>query len=303
MSKIFISHNSKDANKINELVKSLKILKKEVFYSSKASTNTIDCGQDFYEKIKEEISNSEVVLFMVSDNFYNSIPSLIEVGMAYSLGKKMIPIGLSGGNYKNLLKGVFNTNQKLICLDNKSDIGNLLSSLVPNPKFSEINDLVDAIVLSINNIEVQDNTDKAGFGCENAITVEPSENNFDIDKIKSKSNPICIDKDMLQEFDYIFIKYMVETRTYKFGFENDYNYWASKFSRWVKSNNLDIDGCDDRFLNLLERLELFEDNNGDLKVVKDGIAIIEDIYKIDVENINLAIENNLKYDDSQFVPF
>lgn len=301
MSKIFISHNSKDANKIEELVKSLKILKKEVFYSSKTSTNNIGFGQDFYEKIKEEISNSEVVLFMVSDNFYDSIPSLIEVGMAYSLGKKMIPIGLKGGDYKKLLKGVFNTNQRLICLDNEPDIGDLLMDLVPGTKFSAIKDLVDAIVLSINNIEDQENKDKEGFGCENAITVEPLENNCDIDKIKSKCNPVCIDKDMLQEFDYIFIKYMVETRTYKFGFENDYNYWASKFSRWVKSNDLDIDGCDDRFLNLLERLELFEDKHGDLKVVKEGIDIIENIYKIDTENIKLAMDNNLKYDGTPLI--
>lgn len=303
MSKIFISHSSHDANKIEELVKSLKILKKEVFYSSRTSTNNIDFGQDFYVKIKEEISNSEVVLFMVSDNFYKSIPSLIEVGMAYSLGKKMIPIGLKGGDYKKLLKGVFNTNQRLNCLDNKSDIGNLLYRLVPDASYSEINDLVDTIILSIKNIEIQENTDKEKFGCENAITVAPLENNCDIDKIKSKSNPICIDKDMLQEFDYVFIKYMVETRTYKFGFENDYNYWANRFSGWVKSNNLDIDGCDDRFLNLLERLELFEEHDGDLKLIKGSICMIEDIYKRDIENIKLAINNNLKYDNSQFIPF
>lgn len=300
MSKIFISHNSKDAIKIEELVKSLKILKKEVFYSSKASTNNIGFGQDFYEKIKEEISNSEVVLFMVSDNFYNSIPSLIEVGMAYSLGKKMIPIGLKGGDYRKLLKGAFNTNQRLICLDNEPDIGDLLMELVPGTKFSEIKDLVDTIVLSINNIEANENKDKE-VRCENAITVESLEKNYDINKIKSKSTPVCIDKNMLQEFDYIFIKYMVETRTYKFEFENNYNYWANKFRRWVKSNDLDIDGYDDRFLNLLERLDLFEDNNGEFKVIKEGIGMIEDIYKIDIENIKLAMENNWNYDDTPFI--
>ena len=48
MKKIFISHNSQDKDKIDELVTSLKMLGCKVFYSSEASTNSIEFGQDFY---------------------------------------------------------------------------------------------------------------------------------------------------------------------------------------------------------------------------------------------------------------
>ena len=119
--KIFISHSSLDKNLIDELATSLILLGCDVFYSSNITTNKIKFGTEsggIYEKIKEEILNSDVVLFMVSNNFYNSIASIIEVGIAYTLGKDMIPVAFKSGNYKDDLKAVFNHTQLLACLDN-----------------------------------------------------------------------------------------------------------------------------------------------------------------------------------------
>ena len=50
--KIFISHSYTDNKIINEFIKSLEILGCQIFYSSKAHTNSIRYGENFYKVIR-----------------------------------------------------------------------------------------------------------------------------------------------------------------------------------------------------------------------------------------------------------
>ncbi|WP_052232831.1 toll/interleukin-1 receptor domain-containing protein [Terrisporobacter othiniensis] len=283
MKKIFISHNSQDKDKIDELVTSLKMLGCKVFYSSEASTNSIEFGQDFYIKIKEEILNSELVIFMVSSNFYESIPSLIEVGIAYGAKKKMIPVGFKCGNYENVLKGIFNTNNRLPCLDAENDVLKLLKDVSGSDDIIEINNLTKRILnktIESDNLNIVD---------DSVVTIiEP-------DRMKSEEPVMSIVNKFknLRDIDYILIKYIVETRTYYFNFENEYDYWGIKYDRWLKRLGLDRDNDYDGFLNYLKLLKICEDNPSFLKLDLIVVEALEHIYERDILKINEAIAKNI----------
>ena len=130
--KVFISHSSLDKEKIDKLASSLKSLGCDIFYSSDITTNKLKFGTyegGIYGQIRREISESDIILFMVSENFYSSIPSMIEIGIAYTLDKEMIPITFKSGNYKEDLKAIFNYNQLLPSLDNDEDVIKLLTQI------------------------------------------------------------------------------------------------------------------------------------------------------------------------------
>lgn len=278
--KVFISHNSSDKDKINVLADSLESLGCEVFYSSDASKNTIEYGTDFYETIKNEINNSDVVLFMVSENFYNSIPSLIEVGIAYGLNKRMIPIGFKTGNYQTDLRGLFNTNLRLAALDNEEDIISILEisrSTNVGKIFKCKNNILSVIGSSkeISDTEIEDMV-KSTFNDDLSITLEEDfKSNDIIDDIVAKFVN-------LNDADYIFIDYIVRSRTYRFSLTNDWNWWWNKFDRWCKRRYIDIELDDIGFLSLLDILGLNDsDSDDEYKLSFDVVKALEFIHNRD----------------------
>lgn len=132
MIKVFISHSSKDKIIIEKLVTNIDSLKNtRVFCSSYESTNKLENGKDIYETIKEEILSSDIVLFVLSENFYKSEPSLLELGIAYAQSDDIIirPTVFRHDEYKKYLKLIFNENIKTIILDNEDSIGDLLHEI------------------------------------------------------------------------------------------------------------------------------------------------------------------------------
>ncbi len=278
MKNIFISHSSKDKIKIDELVTCLKLLKCEVFYSSEASTNSIEFGQNFYVKIKEEILNSDMVIFMVSDNFYESIPSLIEVGIAYGEGKRMIPVAFKSGEYDKVLKGVFNTNQRLSCLDKEDDVIQLLSNASGSHDTITINKLTKRI-LNIKNYFSDNLDNKVELEREYTKEIEYSLDSIAIANRFKK----------LKSADYIMIKYIVEKRGYEFSFKKDYTHWENEFGKWLKKLNLDRDESYSGFLNYLNILGLLVSYPSYSEINLDTIEALEYIYDRDSEMIKKAI--------------
>lgn len=283
---IFISHNSKDSKKISELVKSLKLLGCNVFYSSSASTNSIEYGSDFYDSIRREIKRSDLVIFMVSDNFYDSIPSLIEVGIAYSMKKKMIPISFISGNYKEDLRGVFNTNLRLASLDNQEDIVNILTETSTSASASEIIECAKNILESIHDI-VNISSNK-----EPAITVD------EVSKVYNQINENeklleVVDKfKRIQKLDYIMIKYIVEKRVYVFSFEKNWSNWTGNFNSWLSKECICVGADSFCFLQYLNRLNLLTNTSSYAEIKPEGIEALEYIYDRDIEKINIAVDEN-----------
>ena len=98
--KIFISHSSLDTEigeKFVDALLEIGIPKEMIFYSSKYHTG-VEVGLDFQKVIMTQIKSGEIVIFLLTKNFYNSAACLNEMGAAWILEKEIMPILL--GNLK-----------------------------------------------------------------------------------------------------------------------------------------------------------------------------------------------------------
>jgi hypothetical protein len=105
--KIFISHSSKDATVVEEIVDLLEIIgvTHEQIFCSSLEGYSIGLGQDFLQRIKDELNGNVLVLFVITPNFYSSPVSLCEMGAAWVKTTKHIPIVVPPLSYEDV-KGV-----------------------------------------------------------------------------------------------------------------------------------------------------------------------------------------------------
>lgn len=115
MEKIFISHSSKDARiveEIIELLESIGVEPGQIFCTSFEGKG-IDLGENFLDVIKDELSLDSLVLFVLSENFYKSPVCMCEMGAAWVLSKSHIPLLVPPLSY-NDIKGVVPLTQGMI---------------------------------------------------------------------------------------------------------------------------------------------------------------------------------------------
>ncbi len=92
--KIFISHSSLDTQigeKFVDALVELGIEQNIIFFSSKYHTG-VELGNDFHTVIKEQIKGCDIVIFLLTRNFYKSAACLNEMGAAWVLDKNILPI-------------------------------------------------------------------------------------------------------------------------------------------------------------------------------------------------------------------
>lgn len=281
--RVFISHSSLDKDRVNVLAESLESLGCTVFYSSDASTNTIGYGTDFYQTIDKEIKRADVVLFMVSSNFYNSVASLIEVGISYSEKKRMIPVGFKFGNYQNDLKGVFNTNLRLASLDNEDDVVNILS-ISNSTDIQKLIKCKNKILEPVSTVEEENIVD--------VVEVIDNYTNNEVAVFSDINDEVLVAVNKikrLSKFEYLFIKYICEDRVNSFCFSEDNYHWSYDFERWTKIEGINIlreEVWNERFIRLLDRFNLLEYSQGENHITQLGMDTIEYIYDRDKDIID-----------------
>lgn len=100
--KIFISHSSKDVRyveKIIDLIVDMGVREKQIFCSSVPGFG-IPMDKDIYDYLAEEFSRTDVhVIFVLSRNYYKSIPCLNEMGAVWALKKEYMTILLPHFDY------------------------------------------------------------------------------------------------------------------------------------------------------------------------------------------------------------
>jgi hypothetical protein len=102
--KTFISHATKDAPIVEELIELLEVIglpSDRIFCSSFAGYG-IDLGDNFLDALKEELSNDTLVLFVLSHNFYASPVCLCEMGATWVQTKDHIPILVPPFNFADI---------------------------------------------------------------------------------------------------------------------------------------------------------------------------------------------------------
>lgn len=112
--KLFISHSTKDVDYVRVFVEFLEAIgmpEGSIFCSS-VEGYKIQWGGDIYEYLANEFNDPDknlIVLFMLSDNYYDSTPCLNEMGATWILKKEYRSILLPGFEYKKI-EGAINPN-------------------------------------------------------------------------------------------------------------------------------------------------------------------------------------------------
>lgn len=95
MSKIFISHSSKDKPVIDKFFELLKLgcdLNNDDIFCSSIEAAGIKVGKDFVQWIKNKVLESDLVILFVTPNYLESKFCISEMGASWALEKEIFPI-------------------------------------------------------------------------------------------------------------------------------------------------------------------------------------------------------------------
>lgn len=129
--KIFISHSSKDQDIINTFVDRFLRLScgyesSNIVYTSKQITGVAP-GEQIPKFIRNNIQTSDLVIFMISQNYKQSEVCLNEMGVAWALEKQIIPILLPNVSFNDI--GWLNSLNKAIKIDDNEGLDRLFAML------------------------------------------------------------------------------------------------------------------------------------------------------------------------------
>ena len=121
--KIFISHSSKDVETISkfvDLLADMGLTSEELFCSS-ISDYGIPLNEDIYDYLASLFRDYDIyVIFMLSQNYYNSTACLNEMGAAWVLKSDYTSILLPGFSYPEI-EGAVNPNKIGLKLDDEDE--------------------------------------------------------------------------------------------------------------------------------------------------------------------------------------
>ena len=137
ITRIFISHSSKDEKYVLTLANLLFAigLKPEDIICSSVSGCSIPLNEDIYEFLRQQFQKQSLhVLFILSDNYYNSPASLNEMGAAWVVQACYTSILLPGFTFESI-RGAINPRKIAIKLDSseydlKEKLGQLKDNLI-----------------------------------------------------------------------------------------------------------------------------------------------------------------------------
>lgn len=134
--KIFISHCEKDiciVERFVDLLSHIGISTNQLFCSSVPGYNIKQGNGNIYDYLREEFNNNLFVIFMLSSNYYASVPCLNEMGATWVLKKEYQSILLPGFEYSQV-KGAIDPCKISFKLDDKkyrtSALGELKENIV-----------------------------------------------------------------------------------------------------------------------------------------------------------------------------
>lgn len=125
--KFFISHSSKNRDLVNLFVELLNtklgISDTDIYCTS--IQNQVKLGKNFIQDIQNNLVDAEVVFFLITEDYLNSIFCLMEMGAAWAYKDNIIPILVPPVTFKTLDSTPLATVQAY-SLANTDDIGTIL---------------------------------------------------------------------------------------------------------------------------------------------------------------------------------
>lgn len=146
--KIFISHSSQDKEYVTCLVDFLEDigLKENQLFCSSVPGYGIPLDEDIYDYLKQQFQEHDLhVILILSDNYYQSVACMNEMGAAWILQSKYTTILLPGFEFKEI-KGAINPRKIGLKLDSdpievKEKLGQLKNVLSQEFGLAQISDV------------------------------------------------------------------------------------------------------------------------------------------------------------------
>lgn len=159
--KIFISHSSKDKELVSMfvdlLIQGFHIDTTEIFCTS--DDNSLRVGEDFIKSIKENLHDSEIVLFLITQNYIDSKFCVMEMGAAWAFKNNIFPIIVPPLDYNILNDTPLKVIQSMV-LNNAEDMFKNLYELklvekqiIPRLNFMQEHELFDKIKIFTENVK------------------------------------------------------------------------------------------------------------------------------------------------------
>lgn len=117
--KLFISHSTLDISYVSYLIRLLELLgmNSDNLFCSSAKGYGIPLDGNIYDYLRDQFRDFDLrVLFILSDNYYNSVASMNEMGAAWVLQHKYTSVLLPRFEFKNI-KGAIDPRRISIKLD------------------------------------------------------------------------------------------------------------------------------------------------------------------------------------------
>lgn len=192
--KIFISHSSEDKELVlmfvNLLTQSFHIDNNEIFCTS--MDNALKVGEDFIVSIKENLKESEIVLFLITPNYIASKFCIMEMGAAWAFKNNIVPIIVPPLDYNVLNDTPMKTIQGMI-LNDEQEIFNRLyfnklveNQIIPRLNFMQEHELFENIKRFTDNVKIYVGKNY-GFNFKDANIVCVAQNG-DPDAVKMTTN-------------------------------------------------------------------------------------------------------------------
>jgi len=258
--KIFISHSSKDKKYgecILQLLLDIGISSNDIVFTSKPGFG-IPKGQNIFQWLKKKLVEKPFVIYLLSNNYYNSIACLNEMGAAWVIENKHITIFTPEFDTKNsqFYEGAIDPREIGIFLTKKADIVEFVDNILIESKHK-----VNAVV--INNAIIkyfeQINSDIELLNEDSGEKKLSEELLPDDKKIKLKSGKTSFYDDIIQnklsEEELLLIKFMSDTGNIKLGFRWMAEETIEEIRKWQDNNNI-ISTLIDKYKSTVEKLQI-----------------------------------------------
>ena len=192
--KIFISHSSKDKELVllfvDLLVQGFHIDYDEIFCTS--MDNALRVGEDFIKSIKENLHDSEIVLFLITQNYIDSKFCIMEMGAAWAFKDNIFPIIVPPLDYNILNDTPLKITQSMILSDAEDLFKKLYEyklvekQIIPRLSFMQEHELFDKIKQFTENVKIYVSKNY-GFNFKDANIICVAQNG-DPEAVKLESN-------------------------------------------------------------------------------------------------------------------
>ncbi len=192
--KIFISHSSKDKELVlmfvDLLVHGFHIDYDEIFFTS--MENALRVVEDFIKSIKENLHDSEIVLFLITQNYIDSKFCIMEMGAAWAFKDNIFPIIVPPLDYNILNDTPLKITQSIILSDAEDLFKKLYEyklvekQIIPRLNFMQEHGLFDKIKQFTEDVKIYVSKNY-GFNFKDANIICVAQNG-DPDAVKLESN-------------------------------------------------------------------------------------------------------------------